>query len=163
MYTKKISGSIKEGAKLCSCCGLVKIGDGCRACGCWVYTKRANVVQALCWWLFKLFKLYKMKRWHWDQHECSTLLWEPGALLGQQVLSPVYGEDAEGWVMRKKKVSGGLKFICFSGQTETKIYSPNHCMNLFPLNEPYPDSISFLPSCAEPAINWLSLCNSIFP
>lgn len=46
----------------------------------------------------------------------------------------------------------GLKFIYFSGQTE-KNYTPNHCMNLFPLKEPYPDSIIFVPSCAEPAIN----------
>lgn len=130
-----------------------------------VHQKRqANVVQASCWWLFEMFKLYKMKWRHWDQHKCSTLVWEPGTQLGQQVLYPVWWGDAERWEMRKKKVSEGLKIICSSGQTEKKRnYTRNHCINLFPLNEPYPDSIILVPSCAEPAINWLSLCNSIFP
>lgn len=104
MYNKKISGSIKKGENLCSCYRLVKRG---RLQSLWllgVHQKRQTiVVQALCWWLFELFKLYKMKWWHWDQ--CSTLVWEPGALLGQQVLSPTNGEDAERWMTRKKEVS----------------------------------------------------------
>lgn len=46
-------------------------------------------------------------------------------------------------------------FICFGDQTgkKKKSYAPNHCTNLFPLNERYPDSIIFVPACAEPAIN----------